>query len=52
MDQLKRHNWDWVVQTSNSLKEYFSSESVSLYFASNVYIQPSLKLDEFERDLD
>jgi hypothetical protein len=52
MDQLKRQNWDWVVQTSNSLKEYFSSESVSLYFASNVYIQPSLKLDEFERDLD
>lgn len=52
MDQLKRQNWDWVVHTSNSLKEYFSSESVSLYFASNVYIQPSLKLDEFERDLD
>ena len=52
MDQLKRQNWDWVVHTSNSLKEYFSSESVSLYFASNVYVQPSLKLDDFERDLE
>jgi hypothetical protein len=52
MDQLKRLNWDWVVQTTAALKEYFSSENVALYFASNVYFQPSLKMDDFERDLE
>jgi hypothetical protein len=34
------------------LKECFSSDAVSLWFSSNVFFQPSLKLNDFERDLD
>ena len=52
MDQLKRYNWSWVLETSDALRKCFSSESVALYFASNVYFVPSLKNDDFERDLD
>jgi hypothetical protein len=52
MEQLKRYNWSWVLETSESLRQCFSSESVPLYFASNVYFVPSLKADDFERDLD
>lgn len=52
MDLLKRLNWDWVLETCNTLKECFSSESVALYFASNVYFEPSLKFDDLERDRD
>lgn len=52
MDQLKRQNWAWVLETSDMLKTCFYSESVPLYFASNVYFVPSLKHDDFERDLD
>jgi hypothetical protein len=52
MDELKRKNWAWVLETSDALKGCFSSETVPLYFASNVYFVPSLKPDEFERDLD
>lgn len=52
MEQLKRQNWSWVIETSEALKGCFSSESVPQYFASNVYFVPSLKPNEFERDLD
>jgi hypothetical protein len=52
MDELKRRNWSWVLETSDALKQYFSTETVPLYFASNVYFVPSLKPDDFERDLD
>jgi hypothetical protein len=52
MEQLKRFNWSWVIETSDGLKGLFSSESVPQYFSSNVYFVPSLKADEFERDLD
>lgn len=52
MEQLKRQNWSWVLETSDVLRGCFSTESVTLYFASNVYFVPSLKNDEFERDLD
>jgi len=52
MDDLKRKNWSWVLETSDRLKECFASEAVPLYFASNVYFVPSLKSDDFERDLD
>lgn len=52
MDNLKRQNWSWVLETSDALKGLFSSESVPQYFSSNVYFVPSLKPDDFERDLD
>ena len=52
MEQLKRQNWAWVLETSEALRHCFSSETVPLYFASNVYFVPSLKADDFERDLD
>lgn len=52
MDDLKRQNWSWVLETSEMLKSCFSTESVQLYFASNVYFVPSLKANDFERDLD
>jgi hypothetical protein len=52
MEDLKRKNWTWVLETSDALKGCFNSENVPLYFASNVYFVPSLKPDEFERDLD
>lgn len=52
MAQLKRQNWDWTLQTSNMLKECFASEAVAAFFNANVYFEPSLKVDEFERDLD
>jgi hypothetical protein len=52
MEDLKRKNWAWVLETSDALRGCFTTESVPLYFASNVYFVPSLKPDEFERDLD
>jgi|GEM_PF-550264 len=52
MDGLKRANWAWVLETSDALRQCFSSETVPLYFASNVYFVPSLKLNDFERDVD
>lgn len=52
MEGLKRQNWSWVLETSDVLRGCFTSESVTLYFASNVYFTPSLKLNEFEKDLD
>lgn len=50
MEMLKRLNWDWVLETCNTLKECFSSETVALYFASNVYFEPSLQFDDLARD--
>jgi len=52
MAQLKKRSWDWTLETCNALKESFSSDLVSLWFSSNVFFQPSLKLNDFERDLD
>lgn len=52
MEQLKRQNWAWVLETSDVLRACFYSESIALYFASNVYFVPSLKTDDFERELD
>jgi len=52
MEQVKRQNWAWVLETSDVLRGCFYSESVPLFFASNVYFVPSLKADDFERDLD
>ncbi|MBS1994466.1 MAG: hypothetical protein JSS83_28330 [Cyanobacteria bacterium SZAS LIN-3] len=52
MEGLKRANWTWVLETSDELRKCFSSETVPLYFASNVYFVPSLKADDFERDVD
>jgi hypothetical protein len=52
MAKLKKQEWDWTLETSNILKQCFSSENVALYFAANVYFEPSLKLDDFERDCD
>jgi hypothetical protein len=52
MAQLKKRSWDWTLETVNFLKEAFSSDAVSLYFSSNVFFEPSLKLDDFQRDLD
>ncbi len=52
MEQAKRQNWSWVLETTEMLRGCFYSESVPLFFASNVYFVPSLKADDFERDLD
>jgi len=52
MAQLKKRSWDWTVETCNFLRQCFGSETVAQYFASNVFFQPSLKLDDFERELD
>lgn len=52
MDGLKRQNWSWVLETSDVLRGCFTSESVTLFFASNVYFTPSLKTNEYEKDLD
>lgn len=52
MAQLKKQEWDWTLETSNLLKQCFTGEAVALHFASNVYFEPSLKLDDFERDCD
>ncbi|MDZ4834535.1 MAG: TIGR02391 family protein [Candidatus Melainabacteria bacterium] len=52
MAQLKKANWDWTLETSNLLKEWFVSESVAAHFNANVYFEPSLKVDDFQRDLD
>src|ERR1017187_5236085 len=52
MAQLKKYSWDWTLETCNVLKEGFSSDAVSLWFSSNVFFEPSLKLNDFERDLD
>lgn len=52
MEQLKKRSWDWTLETCNALKEGFASDAVSSWFASNVFFEPSLKFDDFERDLD
>jgi hypothetical protein len=52
IDALKRQNWDWTLSACNILKECFTSETVALYFSASVYVQPSLKLDDLERELD
>src|SRR5579885_2171371 len=52
MENLKRQLWNWTLETCNILKGCFTSESASTYFASNVFFEPSLKFDDFERDLD
>lgn len=52
MEELKRSNWQWVLDTCAVLKEVFANESVALYFSSSVYFEVSVKLNDFERDLD
>jgi hypothetical protein len=52
MAQLKKANWDWTLETSNLLKDWFASEAVAAHFNANVYFEPSLKMDDFQRDLD
>jgi len=52
MAQLKRAEWDWTLETSNILKQCFTSEAPALQFAANVYFEPSLKTNDFERDCD
>lgn len=52
MAQLKKANWDWALETSNLLKDWFNSEVVAGHFNANVYFEPSLKMDDFQRDLD
>jgi hypothetical protein len=52
MAQMKKANWDWTLETSNLLKEWFVSDLVAAHFNANVYFEPSLKMDDFQRDLD
>jgi hypothetical protein len=52
IEELKRQNFTWVYNCSNQLKECFTSESPSMYFASQVYLRPSIKLDDLERELE
>lgn len=52
MADLKRRNWQWVLDTCTVLKEIFHSDTVSLYFSSAVYVEVSVKLNDLERDLD
>lgn len=52
LDDLKRKNWSWVLSAAEVLRQCFPSETVALYFSSNVYVQPSVKLNDFERELD
>ncbi|MBX3076795.1 hypothetical protein KF707_22345 [Candidatus Obscuribacterales bacterium] len=52
MQALKKQEWEWTLETSNILKQCFTGEAPALHFASNVYFEPSLKMDDFERDCD
>lgn len=52
LDALKKSHWQWILETSEKLKECFGHEATSLYFSSSVYLQPSVKLDDLERELD
>lgn len=52
LDDLKRKNWSWVLSAAEVLKQCFPTETVALYFSSNVYVQPSVKLNDLERELD
>jgi len=52
MEQLKRRKWDWTLETCNALKQGFTTEAVSSFFAANVFFEPSLKFNDFERDLE
>lgn len=52
MAELKRKNWQWVLETCNVLKEIFQNERVSMYFSSAVYYEVSVKLNDLERDLE
>jgi hypothetical protein len=52
IDALKKRHWQWVLETCEKLKECFGHEAASLYFSSSVYVQPSVKLDDLEREID
>lgn len=52
IEDLKKRNFTWVFNVSNTLKECFTTESVALYFSSQVYVRPSIKLDDLERELE
>ncbi len=52
MEELKRRNWQWVLETCTVLTEVFQNENVSLFFSSAVYFEVSVKLNDLERDLD
>ena len=52
MEHLKKLSWDWTLATVNVLKECFFGDAAALHFSSQVYFEPSLKFDDFERDLD
>ena len=52
IEQLKRQNWNWVLQACEILKQCFTGETVGMFFSSSVYVKPSLKLDDLERELD
>ncbi|MCA9804708.1 MAG: hypothetical protein KC777_22210, partial [Cyanobacteria bacterium HKST-UBA02] len=40
MEQLKRRKWDWTLETCNALKQGFTTEAVSSFFAANVFFEP------------
>jgi len=52
LEDLKRKNWNWVLQACEILKECFTSDTVGLFFSSGVYVRPSVKLDDLERELE
>lgn len=52
IEDLKKRNFSWVYAASNQLKECFSTDSVALHFSSSVFMRPSIKLDDFERELE
>jgi len=52
IEQLKRQNWNWVLQACEILKQCFTGETVGMFFSSGVYVKPSLKLDDLERELE
>lgn len=52
IEELKRRNFSWVYACSEQLKECFNSEAPAMYFSSQVYLRPSIKLDDLERELE
>ena len=52
VDALKKSHWQWILETCEKLRECFGHEAAARYFSTSVYIQPSIKLDDLEREID
>jgi hypothetical protein len=52
IEQLKRQNWNWVLQACEILKQCFTGETVGMFFSSSVYVKPSVNLDDLGRELE